>query len=372
MDRLELTPMLRGAYMAALGCPVIVHSAENSRLDIPELDFPFGEIGQKGLDWPGDRLPMAVRVKGLGSFYVGRDWEEAERAARMPFGELPLFARDASVRRGVVEGKVVLITGGAQGLGAGIARGLVEQGAFVIIADINLEGAREQADKLNSSGSRRAEAVGVDVSSELSIRKMTERVLLSAGGIDILISNAGILRAGSVLEQSAVDFEFVTRINYSAFFLLVKHMASILVRQRATNPGYSSDIIQINSKSGLVGSNKNAAYAGGKFGGIGLVQSFALELVEYGIKVNAICPGNLFDGPLWSDPDKGLFVQYLKTGKIPGAGDVKDVRKFYEEKVPMGRGCESQDVLRAILYCVEQQYETGQAVPVTGGQVMLG
>jgi len=360
--------------MAALGRPVIVHSIEDERLDIPKLAFPLTDAGLRTLDWPGGKLPAAVRVEGGGSFYVGRDWEEAERAARMSPGELLSHtpSNSGNARLGVVEGKVVLLTGGARGLGAKIARGLAEQGAFIIIADVNLEGARRQADALNSPGSRRAEAVEVDVSSELSVRKMAEKAVLFAGGIDVLISNAGVLRAGSVLEQSTADFDFVTRINYSAFFLLVKQAASILVRQSLANPGYSSDIIQINSKSGLVGSNKNAAYAGGKFGGIGLVQSFALELVEYGIKVNAICPGNLFDGPLWSNPDSGLFVQYLKAGKVPGARTVAEVRKFYEEKVPMGRGCESRDVLRAILYCVEQQYETGQAVPVTGGQVMLG
>jgi sorbitol-6-phosphate 2-dehydrogenase len=101
------------------------------------------------------------------------------------------------------------------------------------------------------------------------------------------------------------------------------------------------------------------------------VASFAKELVEYNIKVNAICPGNFYDGPLWSDPEKGLFVQYLQTGKVPGARTVQDVKDFYEAKVPMRRGASGQDVLRAIYYTVEQEYETGQAIPVTGGQVML-
>ena len=144
-----------------------------------------------------------------------------------------------------------------------------------------------------------------------------------------------------------------------------------MAAQHAADPAQRMDIIQINSKSGLEGSNKNGAYAGSKFGSIGLVQSFAMELIEDGIKVNAICPGNFFDGPLWSDPDKGLFVQYLRAGKVPGARTVAEVRKFYEAKVPMGRGCEPADVMKAIYYLVDQQYETGQALPVTGGQVML-
>jgi sorbitol-6-phosphate 2-dehydrogenase len=141
--------------------------------------------------------------------------------------------------------------------------------------------------------------------------------------------------------------------------------------QNQAAPHIWADIIQINSKSGLVGSNKNGAYAGSKFGGIGLTQSFAMELVEDGIKVNSICPGNFYDGPLWADPDKGLFKQYLDSGKVPGAKTFDDVKKFYESKVPMRRGCTTPDVMKAVFYLMEQAYETGQAVPVTGGQVML-
>jgi sorbitol-6-phosphate 2-dehydrogenase len=134
---------------------------------------------------------------------------------------------------------------------------------------------------------------------------------------------------------------------------------------------YFTDIISITSKSALQGSNKNAAYAGSKFGSVGLVQSFAKELIVDNTKVNTICPGNFFDGPLWSDPATGLFVQYLETGKVPGARTLEDVRRHYESLVPMKRGCDGVDVTRAILYAIEQKYETGQAIPVTGGQVML-
>ncbi|MFW6367189.1 MAG: SDR family oxidoreductase, partial [bacterium] len=167
------------------------------------------------------------------------------------------------------------------------------------------------------------------------------------------------------------DWDLVTNVNYTGYFLCVKHCSQIMARQWEDRKGPWMDIVQINSKSGLEGSNRNGAYAGSKFGTIGLTQSFAKELVDDRVKVNSVCPGNFFDGPLWSDPEKGLFVQYLKTSKVPGAKTIEDVKQAYEAKVPMGRGCTPADVANAIFYLVDQQYETGQAVPVTGGQVML-
>ena len=166
-------------------------------------------------------------------------------------------------------------------------------------------------------------------------------------------------------------FELVTAINYTGYYLCTKYASRYMKIQHRFNPTYMADIVTVNSKSGLEGSNKNFAYAGSKFGGIGLTQSFALELIDYNIKVNAVCPGNYLDGPLWSDPVKGLFVQYLNAGKVPGAKTVEDVRAFYMSKTPIKRGCLPTDVARAITYVVEQKYETGQAVPVTGGQIML-
>ena len=268
---------------------------------------------------------------------------------------------------GRLSGKIAVVTGSAQGFGKGIAEGLYNEGASVVIADLNEPLANTVAEALGE----RAFFVRVDVSDEQSVAEMIQKTVERFGGIDLFISNAGVLKAGSLDELEKKDFEFVTSINYTAFFTCTKYASRIMKAQAAADKNWKGDIIEINSKSGLEGSNKNFAYAGSKFGGIGLVQSFALELCSYRIKVNAICPGNYLEGPLWMDPEHGLFVQYLHAGKVAGAKTIEDVRRFYEEKVPLQRGCLPIDVTKAILYAVEQDYETGQAIPVTGGQVML-
>lgn len=275
-------------------------------------------------------------------------------------------------RAGRAAGKAAMVTGAARGFGLEIASALAREGAFVALADIDADGVAQAAARLNAdAGEMAAMGVKADVTSPDSLRAAVAEIVRRCGGIDLLVANAGVVRAGSVMEQTPRDFEFVTRVNYTGYFLSVQAVAPVMARQHQAAPGRWCDIIQINSKSGLAGSNRNGAYAGSKFGGLGLTQSFALELVEHGIKVNAVCPGNFLDGPLWSDPRDGLFVQYLKSGKVPGARSVADVRRAYEAKVPMGRGCTTPDVMRAIFYLVEQCYETGQALPVTGGQVML-
>ncbi len=268
--------------------------------------------------------------------------------------------------------KISIVTGGAQGFGKGIAEEMTKNGAYVVIADLNYTQAQNVAEELcKKYGENAAYAVEVNVTDDKSVENMVSQTVRKYGGLDILVSNAGVLKAGGLDEMDAESFDFVTKVNYNGYFLCVKYASEVMKIQHKYKKDYFTDIIQINSKSGLVGSNKNFAYAGGKFGGIGLTQSFALELVEYNIKVNSICPGNFFDGPLWCDPEKGLFVQYLNAGKVPGAKTIGDVKRFYESKVPMNRGCECIDVARALCYLAEQQYETGQALPVTGGQVML-
>ena len=272
----------------------------------------------------------------------------------------------ASGAGAALTGMVAVVTGGAQGFGYGIAQELAALGADLVIADMNVEGARKAAAELGAG----AGGFAVNISDEAAVEALVKDIVCAYGGVDLLVANAGVVRAGSVKEFDLKDWSFVTNINYNGFFLCTKYFARVMSKQNKATELWS-DIVQVNSKSGLAGSKNNGAYAGSKFGTIGLVQSFALELTADKIKVNAVCPGNYLDGPLWSDPVRGLFVQYLEAGKVPGAKTVEDVRAHYERQVPMNRGCFPADVARAIVYAVNQKYETGQAIPVTGGQIMM-
>jgi len=322
-----------------------------------------------------DRTMTVFKRALLGAYYASglgdvKAMSESEVKVASAFAEDRKSKISCPTKR--ISQKIMIVTGGAQGFGEGIADDLLANGANVAIADLNIDLASSKAAAFcEKYGKGCSIALKTDVSDEESVKDMVYRTVLAYGGLDCMVSNAGIARSGNLEQMTKDVLELHTKINYTGFFLCSKYASRIMKIQYRFCKGYHADIVQVNSKSGLVGSNKNFAYAGSKFGGIGLTQSFALELVDYNVKVNSVCPGNYFDGPLWSDPEKGLFKQYLLSGKVPGAENMDDVRKFYESKIPMKAGCFPIDVSRAIMYCIEQLYETGQAIPVTGGQVML-
>jgi sorbitol-6-phosphate 2-dehydrogenase len=259
----------------------------------------------------------------------------------------------------VLSDQVAIVTGGGQGLGQDLCYRLAEEGAHVVVADINLETATQTAAEIGDRTGRRAIAIQVNVTDEAQVEAMVQRTLDEFGRLDLLISNAGVLRSGPIDEFDAESWRFVMNVNLFGYFLCAKHVCRVMVEQRR------GTIVQINSKSGKKGSYKNSAYAASKFGGIGLTQSLALEMAEYGVRVNAVCPGNLLDSPLWVD---SLYKQYAQRWGITE----EEVRQKYVDQVPMGRGCTYQDVGNVVVFLASDQssYMTGQAINVTGGQEM--
>ena len=262
----------------------------------------------------------------------------------------------------LLQDKVALVTGGGQGLGQAISMRLANEGAHVVVADLNEEGAKATAAQISANTDRQAVAFKVDVTDEVQVETLVKRAVDLFGRLDVVVSNAGILIAEEVTEFAAVKWQAVINVNLVGYFMVAKHAAKIMKAQR------SGVILQINSKSGKKGSFKNSAYAASKFGGIGLTQSIALELAEYGVRVNAICPGNLLDSPLWNEGPNSLYKQYAKKWNITE----EEVRQKYIDQVPMKRGCTYDDVCNAVIFLASDQasYMTGQAINVTGGQEM--
>jgi sorbitol-6-phosphate 2-dehydrogenase len=256
----------------------------------------------------------------------------------------------------ILEDRIALVTGGAQGLGQAICWRLAQEGCHIAVADLNEADAVTTAAEIKE---RKAIAIKVDVTDETQVAAMVDRTVAEFGRLDLLVSNAGILIAGEVTEFPAEKWRAVMNVNLFGYFLTAKHAARVMIPQK------KGVILQINSKSGKKGSYKSSAYAASKFGGIGLTQSLALELAEHNIRVNSICPGNLLDSPLWVN---SLYKQYAKKLNITEA----EVRQRYIDQVPMKRGCTYDDVTNVLVFLASDQssYMTGQAINVTGGQQM--
>src|SRR5664280_1178055 len=158
--------------------------------------------------------------------------------------------------------KIAIVTGGAQGFGAGIAESLFRLKMNVVIADLNEESGQSLAASLSSSKSyNRAIFVRTDVSDAGSVKELIAATVCEFGGLDVIVSNAGILKAGGLEEMDAETFSKTTEVNYNGYFHCVKYASEVMKLQNQEKPGYYTDIIQINSKSGLKGSNRNFAYS---------------------------------------------------------------------------------------------------------------
>ncbi len=255
--------------------------------------------------------------------------------------------------------KCALVTGAAQGLGAAIAERLANEGCDLILWDVNVEAVQSTAKSVAEASGRSVRGESVDVTDADAVRGGVDRAVADLGGLDILISNAGILVSGESVSIDPAAWRKVIDVNLTGYFLCAREAARVMMESGG------GSIVQINSKSGKKGSFRNAAYAASKFGGVGVTQSLALEFAESGVRVNSICPGNLLDSPLWVN---SLYKQYAANQGITEA----EVRQKYVDQVPMKRGCTYQDVTNVVVFLASDDsgYMTGQAVNVTGGQEM--
>ncbi|MHC5076646.1 MAG: sorbitol-6-phosphate dehydrogenase [Planctomycetota bacterium] len=255
--------------------------------------------------------------------------------------------------------KKAIVTGAARGLGEAIVEHLASEGCDVVAWDIDFEQVQEASAKAAEKTGMAILREKVDVTDAKAVKKGVDNAVDSMGGLDIMVANAGINISGGSVDYDINNWRKVLEVNLVGWFLCAREAARIMLGQKG------GSIIQINSKSGRKGSFKNHAYAASKFGGIGVTQSLALEYAEQGVRVNAICPGNLLDSPLWVEQ---LYKEY--SGRLGISED--EVRQYYVNMVPMKRGCSYRDVTNIVVFLAsdDSAYMTGQAINITGGQQM--
>jgi 3-oxoacyl-[acyl-carrier protein] reductase len=246
---------------------------------------------------------------------------------------------------GLVEKKVAIVTGGAQGIGAAIVERLASEGASIAVVDINEEKAAEVAAAVRAKGVE-AESYKVDVSNTDAVKDLVAEIAKRFGRIDILVNNAGITRDGLLMTMSESDWDLVLAVNLKSVFNFIKATARPMVKQKG------GSIINISSVVGLMGNAGQLNYSASKAGVIGVTKSSAKELAGRNIRVNAIAPG---------------YIQTAMTDKLDDKA-----REALMSHIPSKRLGQPDDVANAVLFLASDlsSYVTGEVIRVDGGMAM--
>jgi NAD(P)-dependent dehydrogenase (short-subunit alcohol dehydrogenase family) len=270
------------------------------------------------------------------------------------------LARAEAGAPGPLTGKVALVTGAGSGLGRGIAMGLASAGAHVVLADIDLPGAEETAGLIRQAcGTVRAAAVKTDVTDEVSMAGAFGRAVRQFGGLDVLVAAAGIAPAYPIEDFPVGAFRKTLEINLTGYFLAAREAARWMIRQ-----GTGGSLIFISSKSGIGASRNNAAYNVTKAGELHLMRGLALELGRHGIRSNAICPGNVFEGSKIWNPE------YIRQAAKKRGLKPEQVIPYYVSLTAMNQEIKQQDIADAAVFLASDQSRvvSGQSLVVDGGQ----
>jgi NAD(P)-dependent dehydrogenase (short-subunit alcohol dehydrogenase family) len=259
--------------------------------------------------------------------------------------------------------KTAVVTGAGSGLGRSIAAGLSRVGAIVALLDIDTKSAGETHAIIEKELPKaQMMVITCDVTSENDVDKAFESLLKNWGGLDILVNAAGVAPAAPLVDMPVDKWRFALEVNLTGYFLMARAAARIMIKQ-----GAEGSIINISSKSGLEASKDNTAYNATKAGEIHMARGWALELGEYGIRVNSICPGNVFEGSKIWNPE------YIKMCAKKYGIKPEEVIPYYVSKTALNREIKGQDIADAVVFLCSDNARTitGQTLVADSGQVMV-
>ncbi|HET7016874.1 MAG TPA: SDR family NAD(P)-dependent oxidoreductase [Streptosporangiaceae bacterium] len=250
-------------------------------------------------------------------------------------------------------GKVALVTGGASGIGAGIAQVLAQAGASVAIGDLDEAGAVDLARQLPGEAKRLG--VRLDVTGRQSTDDAVGRIEHELGPVDVLVNNAGVSSVTPFAQITDAEWTRLFEVNLRGVLVVTQRVLTPMVERR------SGRIINISSMAGKEGLPNLAHYCATKFGVIGLTQSLAKEVAAFDVTVNAVCPG-VVRTPLWDDPDTGILRDL----------DGENGWNAFVGGIPLGRPQSAEDIGHACAYLASDAAAniTGEALNVSGGQQM--
>ncbi len=253
-----------------------------------------------------------------------------------------------------LEGKVAIVTGGAQGMGRAISLRYAAEGASVVIADRNLEGAETVVQEI-VSGDGKAAAVSVDVGDQAQVQQMVDTAVERFGGLDILVNNAGVGKIIPFLETTQEDWDFIFDINCKGLLWCSQAAARQMIAQDR-----GGKIVNLASQAGRRGEALVLAYCASKACVINMTQSMALALAPHKINVNAIAPG-IVDTPFWDEVDR-QFAKLLNM-------EIGEPKRTFIKSIPLGRIEQPEDVTGAAVFLAssDSDYITQQTLNVDGG-----
>jgi NAD(P)-dependent dehydrogenase (short-subunit alcohol dehydrogenase family)/rhamnose utilization protein RhaD (predicted bifunctional aldolase and dehydrogenase) len=260
---------------------------------------------------------------------------------------------------GELAGRIAVVTGAGSGLGKSIATGLAKAGAMVALVDIDKKAAGETAHEIRNF---QTISLKCDVTDENDVYKTFEAVLNNWGGLDILVNAAGIAPPYGLINMPADKWRLTLDVNLTGYFLMAKAAAKIMIKQ-----GMGGSIINLSSKSGLEPSKNNTAYTTTKAGELAMARGWALELGEYGIRVNCVAAGNVFEGSKIWNP------HYIKICAKKYGIKPEEVIPYYVNKTALKREIKGQDIAEAIVFLCSDKARTitGQTLVADSGQVMV-